>query len=316
MLLPEYALAEQRIALVIGNGAYADAPLDNPPRDAELMATALRNLDFAVILQQDVDRKAMKKLIREFGERLKKTTDAVGLFYFSGHGMQVNGRNYMIPVDAVINDAPDVEDDGVLAGSVLARMEYAGAKISIVVLDACRNNPFEKRFKVPGDGKGLAPMQAPAGTLIAYATAPGDVADPGPKGGYSPYTEILAKEIGNSSASVLALFNSVSLKVYRETERKQRPYVESSVVPPFTFSVIEEKDVPRYFERPAGLYPRDSYGESTKAQSQMFDVISVGKPFDGTYPTNFEDHVKGLCFSREVGRDNRLTWADLTLCES
>lgn len=235
MLSLQGAFAETRIALVIGNGAYEEGPLDNPPRDAELMAETLRALDFAVTFEKNVDQRTMKRLIAGFGDRLRETSDAMAFFYYSGHGMQVKGRNYMIPVDARINDEPDVEIDGVAAWSVLTNMEYAQTRMNIVVLDACRNNPFEKRFKSPQEGTGLAPMPAPAGTLIAYATAPGDVADPGPRGGYSPFTETLASELRTSTASILSLFNSVSSKVYDRTGREQRPYLESSVVPSFSF---------------------------------------------------------------------------------
>lgn len=316
LIFSQSAPAEERIALVIGNGSYEEAPLDSPPRDAELMAETLRSLDFAVTVKQDADQKTMKRLIREFGKRLKKASDAVGFFYYSGHGMQVKGRNYMIPVDAIIEDEPDVLLEGVRADSVLVRMEYAGATLNIVVLDACRNNPFEKRFKSPGEGTGLATMPAPAGTLIAYATAPGDVASPGPKGGYSPFTEILASELRTSRASVLDLFNEVSAKVYKQTKRKQRPYVESSVVPSFAFTVIKDEELPTKLARPSGLYLRDNYGKGTKAKSHMFDVINTGDSYDGSYPNNFEDHVNTACFSREVTQAKRLSWADLYHCES
>jgi len=231
MIISREGSAENRIALVIGNGAYEDARLDNPQREAALMANTLRNLGFDVLIDTDVDQRGMRRLIRNFGDRLKDASDTIAFFYFSGHGMRVNGRNYMIPVDAVIDDESDVEVDGVLAWSVLSRMEYANSAMNIVVLDACRNNPYEKRFRSPQEDVGLAPMQAPAGTLIAYATAPGDVADAGPKGGYSPFTAALANELGVSTAPVWQLFNNVSIRVYEETGRKQRPYVESSVVP-------------------------------------------------------------------------------------
>ncbi len=235
LLLADGALAETRIALVIGNGAYPEAPLDSSPRDAALMAGTLDRLGFDVITDTDVDWKRMRRLIDEFGQRLREASDAVGFFYYSGHGMQVRGRNYMIPIDAEIADEPDVQINGVGAWSVLLRMEHAGTRMNIIVLDACRNNPFEKRFKNPGEGTGLAPMQAPPGTLIAYATAPGGVADPGPIGGYSPYTEALAEELDSSDELIVQLFNDVTLKVYQSSGREQQPYVESSVVPRIAF---------------------------------------------------------------------------------
>jgi hypothetical protein len=201
------------------------------------MAETLRFLGFNVAIEKDAPKDKMKRMIAAFGDRLKETSDAIAFFYFSGHGMQVDGRNYMIPVDAEINDETDVEVDGIEAWSALTRMEYGQTKMNIVVLDACRNNPYEKRFKSPRDGIGLAPMRAPAGTLIAYATAPGDVADAGPKGGYGPFTEALANKLVDSSSEVLSLFNSVSTEVYENTEQRQRPYIESSTVPPLALAV-------------------------------------------------------------------------------
>jgi peptidoglycan-associated lipoprotein len=231
LLCLDTALAETRVALVIGNGAYQEGTLDNPPRDAELIAEALRGLDFDVTIENDLSQNTMRRLIQAFGDRLKKVSDAFGFFYYSGHGMQVKGLNYMIPIDASINDEPDVEIYGVPIWSVLTRMEYARTRMSIIVLDACRNNPFEKRFKSPQEGIGLSPMRAPPATLIAYATAPGDVADPGPRGGYSPFTEALAEELRSSSATVLELFNSVSAQVYSRTGYEQTPYIEFTSLP-------------------------------------------------------------------------------------
>ncbi len=241
MLSLQGGFAQTRIALVIGNGAYkGEAYLDSPPRDAELMTKTLRDLGFAVTVKTNVDRRTMETSIREFGQRLKKATGAVGFFYYSGHGMQVNGRNYIIPVGATIEIEPDAEYQAVPASYVTSVMEYAGTIVNIVVLDACRNNPFEKRFKSLQASKGLAVMPAPAGTLIAYATAPGGVASPGRTGGYSPFTEALASELRGSGASILQIFNDVSVKVYNLSDHEQRPYVESSTVPFLSLKASEQ----------------------------------------------------------------------------
>lgn len=315
MLSLQGALAQTRIALVIGNGAYEEGPLDNPPRDAELMAETLRDLDFAVTFEKNVDQRTMKRLIAAFGDRLRETSDAVAFFYYSGHGMQVKGRNYMIPVDARINDEPDVEIDGVPAWSVLTNMEHSPTTMNIVVLDACRNNPFEKRFKSPQEGIGLAPMQAPAGTLVAYATAPGDVADPGPRGGYSPFTETLANELRTSTASVLNLFNSVSNKVSEQTGRKQRPHLEISAVPPLSFKEPVPPPRPEYIVTPvdfemvvtAGSRINVRAGPSTEyARAGRFEsnqLVEVTGQVEGRewYRVRLQDGSEGYVFAGLLG---------------
>jgi uncharacterized caspase-like protein len=119
ILLPRVVVAETRIALVIGNGVYEQAPLDNPSRDADLMAETLKSLGFQMVVKKDLDHREMRRVISTFGKRLKEANDAIGFFYYSGHGMQLNNRNYMISVDAEIKDDPDVESDGVPTDLIL-----------------------------------------------------------------------------------------------------------------------------------------------------------------------------------------------------
>ena len=285
LLCSQSILADTRIALVIGNGAYSATPLDSSARDADLMAETLRFLDFDVTLAKDVDQRTMKRLIAGFGDRLREVSDTIAFFYYSGHGMQVSGRNYMIPVDAEINDEADVEVDGVPAWSVLTQMEYASTSMNIVVLDACRNNPFEKRFKSLQEGTGLAPMEAPAGTLVAYATAPGDVADPGPIGGYSTFTAALTSELRRSSAPVLQLFNDVSAHVYHETGHDQRPYLETSAVPPLALRQAE-----LLAADPAMRVPPTEDPGSISEDSPDLQVWSLIK--DSNDPTDLETFVE------------------------
>ena len=168
--------ASKRLALVIGNGAYTSAPpLKNPPNDARDMAASLRTLGFDVTSGINVNQKDMKRLIRDFGLKLKG--GGSGLFYYAGHGVQSKGRNYLIPVDAEIQSEAEVEDSGVDASLVLNYMDDAQNGLNIVILDACRNNPVARSFRSANDG--LAQVDAPTGTLIAYATAPGRVASDG-----------------------------------------------------------------------------------------------------------------------------------------
>ena len=156
--------AENRIALVIGNSNYKDAPLANPVNDATAIAKTLQGLGFKVILRTNVSQSQMRQAVREFGDELHAGR-GVGLFYFAGHGMQINNRNFLIPVGTDIRREYEVEDQSLDAGSVLSMMQSARARVNIVILDACRNNPFARSFR--NSTVGLAPMQAPAGTLLA-----------------------------------------------------------------------------------------------------------------------------------------------------
>ena len=164
-----------RIALVIGNSAYTDSPLANPARDAHLIAATLRDVGFDVVEHLDADQKTMKRAIQDFGDRLDEAgKDAVGLFYYAGHGIQVGGENYLVPVNAAIRRERDVTIEAVSATAVLAVLDYARNELNFVIMDACRNNPFARSFR--SASRGLARMDAPSGTLIAYATSPGAVA--------------------------------------------------------------------------------------------------------------------------------------------
>jgi hypothetical protein len=165
-----------RSALVIGNGAYERMPLKNPVNDAQDMAGALKELGFEVMHLKNATLRQFDSAVREFGSKLKQK-GGTGLFYYAGHGMQVKGRNYLIPVDASIDTESDVKFEAMNAGLILGKMEDAGNQINIVILDACRDNPFARRFR--SARRGLARMDAPKGSLVAYATSPGSVAADG-----------------------------------------------------------------------------------------------------------------------------------------
>lgn len=177
---------EKRIALVIGNGSYTNAPLRNPVNDARAMAATLRQLGFEVMAGENLTLRQMTEHILTFGKKIKN--GGVGLFYFAGHGVQVQDRNYLIPVGARIDKEQDVEFEALHAGRVLAEMEAAGNHLNIVILDACRDNPFARSFR--SAVRGLAQMSAPSGSFIAYATAPGQVASDG-AGANGLYTQEL-----------------------------------------------------------------------------------------------------------------------------
>jgi ankyrin repeat protein len=228
------AAAEARIALVVGNSAYTDIPaLANPANDAALMASALADVGFAVVKVVDADRDAMAAAIRDFGKRLRGGgADAVGLFYYAGHGVQAAGVNYLIPLGAPVETEADLEASAVSAQWVLSQMDYAGNALNIVVLDACRNNPFSSGFR--SATRGLARMEAPSGSLVAYAAAPGQIAYDG-AGANSPYTAALADTLRTPGLDLEDVFKRVRVAVEAATGRAQTPWEESSLRGDFFF---------------------------------------------------------------------------------
>ena len=234
LLVAALAHAETRIALVIGNGAYGSSPLLNPPNDARLVGETLAGLGFDVIVRRDADQATMKRALQEFGARLEKAgVDAVGLFYYAGHGVQLNGRNYLIPTKANIEREGDVEIEAVSADWVLEQMRYARNRLNIVILDACRNNPFVRSMR--SADRGLAKMDAPAGTLIAYSTAPGEVAADG-TGRNSPYTLALSQAMREVHQPVEQVFKRARVAVRSATSEKQTPWESSSLTGDFYFA--------------------------------------------------------------------------------
>ncbi len=241
------ALAEKRVALVIGNGDYGSQPLANPTNDATLMAETLRDVGFEVVEVINADGRAMKKAVHTFSRTLSRAgSDAVGFVYYAGHGIQAQGENYMIPVDAQIEEAIDVELEGFPASTLLSVLQNAGNRLNIVVMDACRNNPYKAATR--SSGSGLARMGAPSGTLIAYSTAPGKVAADG-RGRNSPYTKALSRAIKAPGAKVEDVFKTVRVAVMDRTSDAQVPWESSSLTGDFYF--IEDQPEPEPVAAPA-----------------------------------------------------------------
>jgi hypothetical protein len=271
------AETESRVALAIGNGGYEHLPrLPNPPNDARLIAATLKGLGFTLIggkEQTDLDRAGFEQAIREFGSRL--AGGSVGLFYYAGHGVQVEGVNYLVPISANPATVADVDFELIDAGLVLKQMEAAGSKLNLVLLDACRNNPFGGRG-LRGAGGGLAQMRATTGTLISYATQPGSVAMDGNEGN-SPYTLALAEAMKKPGIPVLDVFNTVGLAVDKATNGRQQPWLSSSPI-----------DGNFYFYGPATV---------TVAPPPTFDERQIELAFwdaikNSTTPADFEDYLK------------------------
>ena len=232
-LIRPYALqaaTEQRIALVIGNSAYISGPLKNPVNDATAIAAMLKKLGFTVTLKKNAKQQEMDESIRKFGRQLKRTR-GVGLFYYAGHGMQIGGVNYLLPVNARIEKESDVRFQSVNADIVLAEMENAENGLNIVILDACRDNPFSRSFR--NAARGLAIISnAPSGTFISYSTGANQVARDG-EGKNSPYTRALLENMDKPGLSINNVFMKVRSKLKKETG--QIPWELSSLEGDFFF---------------------------------------------------------------------------------
>jgi uncharacterized caspase-like protein len=230
--------AERRTALVIGNSAYKQAPLANPGNDARAMAQALRDSGFTVKELRNLNQAGMRRAIREFGDEIAK--GGVGLFFFAGHGMQIRGRNFLIPVGSDIEREDEVEDQAVDARLVLEKMASAKNPLNIVILDACRNNPFIGSFR--SATLGLAAMDAPAGTLVAFSTAPGQVAADG-TGDNGLYTKHLASYMREPGLKVEDVFKRVRAAVRQESGGRQTPWENTSLEADFYFKALDARAV-------------------------------------------------------------------------
>ena len=236
-----------KVALTIGNSNYSNSPLTNPVNDARAIGNALRNAGFDVTIKLDAPRGELAAAVQAYTLALAKR-QAVGVFYFAGHGLQLAWRNYMVPVDANLNAVADIQKQCVELADLVGGIAKANNPLNIVILDACRDNPFGNLTGV--DHKGLSQMDAPPSTLLAYATAPGNVASDG-EGVNGLYTEHLLKEIAVPEAKVEDVFKRVRLQVRRRTNGQQIPWESTSLeedfffVPPRALAVQAELELER-----------------------------------------------------------------------
>ena len=222
----------RRLALVIGNASYKVRPLLNPRNDADDVSRVLRSTGFEVIDLRDATLAQMRTSVRQFGERLM--SNDVGLVYYSGHGIEVRGKNYFIPVNADIKASDEVADQALDVSLILSKMDTAKKGVNILIVDACRDDPFGRSFR--SNSRGLATMDAPQGTLIAYATAPGSVAADG-TGRNSPFTKHLVRAMQVPNTPIELMFKEVRRAVREETKNQQTPWENSSLIGNFYFSV-------------------------------------------------------------------------------
>jgi uncharacterized caspase-like protein len=220
--------AATRLALVIGNSNYQNVPqLTNPANDAALIASRLRALDFKTTVLTNVNLRLLRSEISNFTAKIDSSgPDSIAMIYFAGHGLQIDGTNYLVPVDATINRASDVVLSSLSVSDLLRTLELAKAKINIVILDACRDNPFKSGTR--GFTRGLASVSAPTGSIVAYSTAPGQTAVDG-DGTNSPYALALANNFNIAGVSLEDMFKKVRIEVNKSTNGKQVPWEETSL---------------------------------------------------------------------------------------
>ncbi len=232
MAVAAQAPVDLRMALVIGNAEYPSNPLVNPANDARAMGASLRSLGFTVVELRDAQKHQMVAAIAKMRDALKDK-NGIGMLYYAGHGLQLDWRNYMLPVDAKPTQASEVVAQSVDVGSVIDAFKSAGNRMNIVVLDACRDNPFFGGAAA----KGLAPMDATPGTFLAYATAPGNVAEDGDAaGGNGLYTRFLLQELTKPVARIEDVFKRVRLNVRQQSQGRQIPWESTSLEEDFYFN--------------------------------------------------------------------------------
>jgi hypothetical protein len=276
----------QRAALVIGNSDYSFGPLRNPKNDAEAMAKALEEAGFDVTVATDAGQAAMEKAVHEFGAKLK-SRGGTGLFYFSGHGAQINGENYLIPTS--LTSAEEIKSGSVSATEIVNAMAGAHNGLNIFILDACRTNPFD-----PNGAHGLSRIDSNASLFVSYATSPGKVALDG-AGNNSPYTKYLSEWIAAPNLSIEDTFKRTLKGVYVDTHGEQTPWISSTFFGDFVF-------------RPEGAEASeedDQAGEGEAEEAEAPTLTGVYRA-EGTNPSGSK--YTGIVALKEDGDDFKVTW--------
>ncbi|WP_315806868.1 MULTISPECIES: caspase family protein [unclassified Bradyrhizobium] len=234
-LTAEAAKADRRVAFVVGNGAYKNvAPLPNPPVDAKAMAATLRNVGFDVVEGSNLTRDKMTEKLLDFGRKAQGADIAV--FYYAGHGIAISGTNYLLPVDADLKSEMDVKLGSAINIDVTLDQTMGDAKVKLVFLDACRDNPFAAKIKSNSPTRsvtvqtGLAEMKSGEGTLIAFATGPGQTALDGEAGANSPFTRALIAHIAQPGVEIQQAMTEVRAQVNEETSKGQLPWGHTNLI--------------------------------------------------------------------------------------
>lgn len=288
---------EQRVALVIGNSNYQNAPqLANPDNDAQSMAQFLNSAGFEVISATDLGQNDMLRVVQDFSAKVSaRGPNTVAMVYYAGHGVQLAGENYLVPVDAKVSNQTELVNDSVRLVDVMSTLETIPSRMRIVILDACRNNPFPN---VNDAGRGLAIVDAPNGSIVGYSTAPGAEALDG-SGGHSPYTQAFLNVAREPNVPIEQLFKRVRLQVNQTTSGAQIPWESSSLTSDFTFfgdTAVAANRAP--VNAPVVQMASNLPSRSTR---QAYDyVVSEGRPeyyqeFIQMYPHDpLCDHIRWL----------------------
>lgn len=334
--MPENSQLEGRVALVVGNGKYENAPtLANPRHDADEVAALLRNMGWNVLTGIDVTRPMFEKKIKEFITLLQSAN--TGLLFYAGHGLQVVGKNYLIPVDAPqFNNNTDLRFGAFKLDDILADMSHL-EKTSLIFLDACRNNPLARSLVAKNrsldgayEAKGLAQVTANLGTFIGYSTQPDNVAEDGDEGSNSPFTKALLRHMGTPDISIFDVMARVTREVVKETNHRQVPWQHSALIDAFYFKMkvgtpsgtvrlenleeeyweyIKNSDNVELFESYIKQFPNSSHKQSaeirikelkTAAEKQEWSKISEkNSVLDiGLFARFVEQHVSGMFYEQ------------------
>lgn len=310
---PAYGLSDTRTALVIGNSKYKTSPLANPANDASDISKNLEECGFQVIKCIDADQRTMEMAIDEFYNKLKKAK--IGLFYYAGHGIQFKSDNYLIPVDANIKSESDIKFEAVNAGRILGKMTDAGNDLNIIILDACRDNPFKRAFR--STNQGLMKMEAPRGSILVYSTAPGSLAADG-AGRNGLFTSYFLKNMMTPDITIEKVLKITRKSVYHQTKGDQVPWASSSLMGDFFFiespQTLKVKPQSVASLGPTKLEKQRPELEREKPKTEKLRIAS--KPPSPVGDKRFINVSKGIIWDKQTnmewiaGPDSPTTWSD------
>jgi uncharacterized caspase-like protein len=300
-----------RVALVIGNSAYRAVPeLRNPANDAAAIAGRLKDMRFEVISRLDTGKPAMEAAIREYCDALARGK-SVGLFYFAGHGFQMGWKNYLVPVDAALAKSEDVAANTIDLTTILDGLRRAGNPMNIVILDACRDNPFGVEAR---SGKGLSQVDAPVGTLLAYATSPGNTASDGERDN-GLYTETLLREMRAPDTRIEDIFKRVRLNVRRASNGQQIPWESTSLeddfyfIPPPSLAKPSHSEIDRKYAEELALWQQaESQGRDGRRQGdgvvadRVDDAIAALETYLRRYPSGHFNELAQVRLDRLLAK--------------
>lgn len=302
------AQAEKRIALIIGNSAYQNtSPLRNTVNDANLMAETLSNLGFEVIKEVNANFQKMEKAVEKFGLRLHQMGNVdIALFYYSGHGVQIDGVNYVLPIDVKGDNQAELKSLSIAVKDVQNYMNQTPSRVNVIVMDACRNDPFKGKTRSLSAGtKGLAPMQAAKGTLIAYATSPGDTASDG-RGINSPYTDALSRALRIPNLSVERVFKEARTSVIKETDGDQTPWEASSLTGADVYFNGKAAPTQSTIPTPTPVTAKLSRAEQDWNEIKDSNSMEFYFKFAGRYPdSEFADLARDKIVSLQVANHKK-----------